>query len=102
MSLRLRPCLYAPYQILAVHTFVAAVFRFGVKARGVAFGLVCLTCVFITLWVAIGAGIHKNLETPTPVRSSPLFCPILSTLLTLLGSVLVLDQPSVFGSTPCW
>jgi len=45
----------------------------GLEARGVAFGLVCLACVFITLWAAIGAGIHKNYETPTPVRISLLF-----------------------------
>ncbi|KAI0276618.1 hypothetical protein BGY98DRAFT_934918 [Russula aff. rugulosa BPL654] len=51
---------------LAIHTFVAAVLQVGLKARGVALSLVCLACVFITLWVAIGAGIHKNYETPTP------------------------------------
>ncbi|KAI0276635.1 hypothetical protein BGY98DRAFT_1097990 [Russula aff. rugulosa BPL654] len=45
--------------LLAVHTFVAAVWQVGLKARGVALSLVCLACVFITLWVAIGAGIHK-------------------------------------------
>jgi hypothetical protein len=47
------------------------VLRVGLNARGVAFGLVCLTCVFVTLWVAIGAGTHKNYETPTPVRDFP-------------------------------
>ncbi|KAI0276633.1 hypothetical protein BGY98DRAFT_694003 [Russula aff. rugulosa BPL654] len=52
--------------LLAVHTFVAAVWQVGWKARGVALSLVCLACVFITLWVAIGAGIHKNFDTPTP------------------------------------
>jgi len=52
--------------LLAVHTFVAAVFQVGLKTRGVALGLVCLVCVFTILWVAIGAGIHKNYETPTP------------------------------------
>ncbi|KAI0276631.1 hypothetical protein BGY98DRAFT_1097988 [Russula aff. rugulosa BPL654] len=51
---------------LAVHTFVAAVLQVGLNARGVALSLVCLTCVFITLWVAIGAGIHKDYATPTP------------------------------------
>src|SRR5216684_2156647 len=60
-------------QFLAVHTFVTAVWRVGLKARGVAVGLVCLSCVFITLWVAIGAGMNKNYETPTPVRNSTLF-----------------------------
>ena len=29
--------------------------------------MVCLSGVFITLWVAIGAGVHHNYETPTPV-----------------------------------
>jgi hypothetical protein len=81
---------------------VAVVLQVGLKARGVALGLVCLVCVFITLWVAIGAGIHKNYDTPTPVRNSPLFFPILSSLPTLLGSVLVLDQPSVPGSSLWW
>ena len=69
------------------------------KARRVALGLVCLAFVFITLWVAIGAGIHKNYETPTPVRDLSLF---LSSMLTLLGSGLVLDQPSVPARTPRW
>ena len=74
----------------------------GLKARGVALSLVCLVCVFITLWVAIGAGIHNNYETPTPVRNPPFFFPIFSSMLTPLGSVLVLDQPSVFWGTPWW
>jgi hypothetical protein len=81
---------------------VAAVFQVGLKTRGVALGLVCLVCVFTILWVAIGAGIHKNYETPTPVRNSPLFFPTLSSLLTLLGSVLVLDRPSILGRTQWW
>jgi len=42
------------------------VLQVGLKARGIAFSLVCLACVFIILWVAIGPGIHKNYETPTP------------------------------------
>ena len=76
----------------------------GLKARGVALGLVCLACVFIMLWVVIGAVTdrHKNYEIPTPVRNSPVFFPILSSLLTLLGSVLVLDQPSVPARTLWW
>jgi hypothetical protein len=72
MSLRVSPADIQPYQFLAVHTFVAAVLQVGLKARGVALSLVCFTCIFVTLWVAIGAGIHKNYETPTPVRNSPL------------------------------
>ena len=77
--------------------------QIGLEARGVAFSLVCVTCVYITLWAAIGAGTHKNYETPTPVCDLPLFFSILSSLLTLLlGSVLVLDQPSVLWRTPRW
>ncbi|KAI0264051.1 hypothetical protein BGY98DRAFT_1181975 [Russula aff. rugulosa BPL654] len=52
--------------LLAVHTFVAALWQVGLHARGVALGMVCLACLFITLWVAIGADVHKNYETPTP------------------------------------
>ncbi|KAN0107216.1 hypothetical protein V8E52_010418 [Russula decolorans] len=53
--------------LLAVHTFVAAVLPVGLKApRGVALCLVCLACVFITLWATIGPRMHKNYETPTP------------------------------------
>ncbi|KAF8502226.1 hypothetical protein F5888DRAFT_1918935 [Russula emetica] len=51
--------------LLAVHTFVSAVLQVGLKARGVAFSLVCLACVFDMLWVVIGADIHKNYVTPT-------------------------------------
>jgi len=52
--------------LLAVYTFVAALWRVGLEARGVALGLVGLACVFIALWVGIGASIHKNYEVPTP------------------------------------
>ncbi|KAF8502191.1 hypothetical protein F5888DRAFT_1918898 [Russula emetica] len=52
--------------LLAVHTFVAAVLPGDLRGRGVALSLVCLACVFIILWVAIGASVHKNYETPTP------------------------------------
>jgi hypothetical protein len=52
--------------LLAVHTFVAALWKVGLEARGFALGLVCLACVFIALWVGIGAGHFKNYEAPTP------------------------------------
>jgi len=52
--------------ILAVHTFVAALWRVGLEARGFALFLVVLVTIFIALWVGIGSGIHKNYETPTP------------------------------------
>ncbi len=77
-------------------------FQVGLKARGVAVGLIFLVCGFVALWAAIGDHIHKNYETPTPVRNSTLFFPIHSSLLTLLGSVLVLDQPSLPGRTTWW
>ena len=54
-------------QILAVHTFIAALWRIGIEARGCAFGLVGLTWVFIVLWVGIGNGVHKKYEAPSPV-----------------------------------
>ncbi|KAF8502233.1 hypothetical protein F5888DRAFT_1918945 [Russula emetica] len=28
--------------------------------------MVCLACLFITLWITISPGVHKNYETPTP------------------------------------
>jgi hypothetical protein len=52
--------------LLACHTFVAALWRVGLQARGVAVGLIFLACVFIALWVGIGARSHHNYETPTP------------------------------------
>jgi len=52
--------------LLAIHTFVAALWQVGLQARGVALGMVCFASVSITLWVAIGAGVHKNYEAPTP------------------------------------
>jgi hypothetical protein len=52
--------------ILAIHTFVSALWPVGQRACGFAFCMVALTWVFIALWVGIGAGIHKNYETPTP------------------------------------
>ena len=71
----------------------------GLKARGVTLSLVCLACVFITLSVAIGAGIHKNYDAPTPVRNSPFMgsYPFLPADVT--GSVLVLDQLTVLERT---
>jgi hypothetical protein len=54
--------------------------------------MVCCACVFIALWVGIGPHVHKNYETPTPVRYPIPFFPTLSSLLTLLASVLVLGQ----------
>ena len=101
-SLRAGPCSYTACQLLAVHTFVSVVLQVGLKARGIAFGMVCLASVFITLWIAIGAGIHKNYETPTPVRDSPSVFPIHTSLLMLLKSVLVLDKPSVPARPPGW
>jgi len=52
--------------LLAIHTFVAALWQVGLEARGVAWGLVGSACVFVTLWVSVGASIHKNYEMPSP------------------------------------
>ncbi|KAH9025443.1 hypothetical protein EDB85DRAFT_2075039 [Lactarius pseudohatsudake] len=52
--------------ILTVHTFVVALWKVGIGARHFAFGMVALASLFVALWVGIGNGIHKNLETPTP------------------------------------
>lgn len=52
--------------ILAVHTFVVALWQVGAEARYFAFGIVALTCPFVVLWVGIGNGIHKDFDTPTP------------------------------------
>ena len=57
-------------QILAVHTFVAALWRVGLEARGFALFLVGLVIIFVALWVGLGSGIHKHYEAPTPVRIS--------------------------------
>ncbi|KAI0266783.1 hypothetical protein BC834DRAFT_113145 [Gloeopeniophorella convolvens] len=54
--------------VLTTHTFVTALWRVGSHARGVAFGVVGVACLFIALWVGIGLSIHhKNYEVPTPV-----------------------------------
>ncbi|KAI0266782.1 hypothetical protein BC834DRAFT_954142 [Gloeopeniophorella convolvens] len=52
--------------ILTIHTFATALWRVGLQARGFAFGMVGLACLFIALWVGIGTGTHKNYEVPTP------------------------------------
>ncbi|KAI9453542.1 hypothetical protein BJY52DRAFT_1088953, partial [Lactarius psammicola] len=52
--------------IIAVYTFVVALWKVGIRARHFAFGIVALTSLFVGLWVGIGNGVHKNFETPTP------------------------------------
>ncbi|KAH9954601.1 hypothetical protein BC827DRAFT_1386756 [Russula dissimulans] len=52
--------------VLAVHTFVGALWRVGLEAPRFAFRLVGFVCVFITLGVSIGAATHGNYEVPTP------------------------------------
>jgi hypothetical protein len=69
-------------QMLATHTFIAALWGVGIQARGLAFGLVGLTCVFTVLWVGIGNGIHKNYEAPSPVS----YCLFLSPSSHLVSS----------------
>ena len=96
---------YTTYQLLAAHTFVAAVLQVGLKARGVALRLLCLVYAFVMLWDAIGTGIHKNYETAIPARDSPLFFfPTFSSLLTPLGKYWrwISPQYSVPGRMPWW
>jgi len=97
MSFGLRSTDGAFRQFLAVHTFIAALWRVGLQARGVAFGMVCLACVFVILWVSISASIHKNYYTPTPVRySTPPFS-TLPLFLTLLGQYWCWISPQYKG-----
>jgi hypothetical protein len=89
-----------PCQILALHTFIAVLWGIGMRARGIAFGLVGLTWVFIVLWVVIGNAINKNYEVPTPVSyfDHYLFTSFLTTDTVCI--VLVLDQSSIYRTTP--
>ncbi len=77
-------------QIIAVHTFVVALWKVGIRARRSAFGIVALASLFAALWVGIGNGAHKNFETPTPVHIFPIFSPPRLTTDTV-WLVLVLD-----------
>jgi len=86
---------HTSYQILAVHTFIAALWGTGIKARGLAFGLVGLTCVFIGLWVGIGNGVHKKYEVPSPVGYFICYPFIPFPYLWSVSIVLVLDQSSI-------
>jgi hypothetical protein len=61
--------------MLAVHTFVTALWPVQLKSPRFGFSVVGVTCVFTALWVGIGDGIHKNYEEPTPVRYSQTFTP---------------------------
>jgi hypothetical protein len=45
-----------------------ALWDVGTRARHFAFGLISLATLFVALWVGLGNGIHKDFETPTPVR----------------------------------
>ena len=47
-----------------------ALWKVGIRARRFAFGIVALASLFVALWVGLGNGLHKNYETPTPVRIS--------------------------------
>ena len=56
------------FQLLAVHTFVSALWRVGLKARRFSVVMIFLVFCYVTLWVSIGPRIHKHYEIPTPVR----------------------------------
>ena len=68
------------YQILAVHTFVSALWGVGLHALRFAIIMVGLVCVFIALWVGIGVGIHNNYEVPSPVGITSFFRALFSLL----------------------
>ena len=55
------------FQILAVHTFVAALWRVGLYAVGFACVMVGLACAFVALSIGFVVGIRKDYEVPTPV-----------------------------------
>jgi hypothetical protein len=75
--------------MLTVHTFIGALWRVRLQSRGLAFSLVGLTWVFGALWVGIGNGIHKNYETPVPVRSSNSTFPLPLSYCTSIGVGLI-------------
>jgi len=52
--------------ILAVHTFVVSLWGIGLQAASFALVPVSLACIFIAVWIYVGAGTHKNYEVPTP------------------------------------
>ncbi|KAH9953516.1 hypothetical protein BC827DRAFT_1159194 [Russula dissimulans] len=52
--------------ILATHTVITALWRVGIEARGFAFAIVGLTCIFIALWIGIANGVHRTYEAPSP------------------------------------
>jgi O-antigen ligase len=84
------------HQILAIHTFIAALWLTGIEARSLAFGLVGLACIFIALWVGIGNGVHKEYEAPSPVGYFICYpfipFPYLSSCLHSIGAGSVLDS----------
>ena len=61
---------------------MVCLWRIGLQGPSFALVPVSLACVFIAVWVFVGAGTHKNYEVPTPVRL-PTFCLAFFSLLTL-------------------
>ncbi|KAH9961213.1 hypothetical protein BC827DRAFT_1203226 [Russula dissimulans] len=57
---------YCSAQESATHTVITALWRVGIEARGFAFAIVGLTCIFIALWVGIANGVHRTYEAPSP------------------------------------
>jgi hypothetical protein len=84
-----------PRQLLALHTFITALWGVGIRARGLASGLVGFTWVFIVLWVVIGNAHNKNYEVPTPVGYFDHYLFISFLTMDTVCIVLVLDQPSI-------
>jgi hypothetical protein len=77
--------------MLAVHTFVTALWPVQLQSRLLGFSLVGVATIFAVLWIGIGNGIHKNYEEPTPVRYS-YTSSRLSIITDFVRLVLVLDQ----------
>jgi hypothetical protein len=69
---------------------VSALWRVGLKARGLSVGLVGFVCTYCALSAGMGAGLHKDYAGPAPVRhfSPPLFRIPWSSLISSSSGVL--------------
>ena len=73
---RTDPQIYKLFKAIAVHTFITVMWRKGSHYRPVAFGVVGVIWLFVTLFAGIGVGVRRNkplndrYESPTPVSST--------------------------------
>ena len=84
-------------QILTVHTFLVVLWDVGSRSRYIAFGVVALATLFISLRVGLSSVLHKNYEMPTPVNIS-IYQAIYSPrrlIIDIIWLVLVLDWSRV-------